>query len=70
MARQTAQTVALQVGSELRISTNGTFRLSNPTVEVENEAADAVISIEHDPKTNEHIIRLIDPMAENEGQRG
>ena len=63
-----SQTVALQVGSELRLKKTGEFSLSNPTVEVENAAADAVISLAFDPSTNEHIIRLVDPLVEN-GER-
>jgi hypothetical protein len=59
------QTIALQVGSELRIKANGEYTLSNPTVEVENAAADAVISLGFDPDTKEHIIRLVDPLVEH-----
>jgi len=60
-----SQTIALQVGSELRITPNGDIKLSNPTVEVENAAADAVISIYTDPETHEHVIRLVDPVVEH-----
>jgi hypothetical protein len=62
------QTVALQVGSELRLKQTGEFSLSNPTVEVENAAADAVLSIQFDPHTKEHIIRIVDPLVEH-GER-
>ena len=62
--RPRPQVVALQIGSELRITQHGDIRLSNPTVEVENAAADAVISIYHDPETHEHVIRLIDPVVQ------
>jgi hypothetical protein len=66
--RLQAQDVALQVGSELRIKQNGEFSLSNPTLEVENAAADAVISIAFDPDTKEHVIKLVDPVVEH-GER-
>jgi hypothetical protein len=64
-SRPTPQTIALQVGSELRITATGEYTLSNPTVEVENAAADAVISLAYDPATKEHVIRLIDPLVEH-----
>ncbi len=56
--------IPLQVGSELRITRNGDIRLANPTIESgPNEAAaDAVITYYLDPHTNEHVIRLVDPL--------
>jgi hypothetical protein len=65
-----AQTVALQVGSELRITQNGEIKLSNPTIEVENAAADAVINVSFDPETKEHVIQLVDPVVEHEDREG
>ena len=55
--------IALQLGSELRITESGDIRLDNPTIEVENAAADAVISWYRDPDTGDHVIRLVDPFA-------
>lgn len=56
--------IPLQVGSELRITQNGEIRLGNPTVEPgpSEVAADAVITYYLDPRTHEHVIRLIDPL--------
>lgn len=56
--------IPLQVGSELRITQDGEIRLDNPTIESgPNEvAADAVITYYLDPRTREHVIRLVDPL--------
>ena len=55
----------MQVGSELRINTNGELSVSNPTIEAEpaQDAADAVLDYRFDPDKGEHVIRLIQPVA-------
>jgi quinol monooxygenase YgiN len=58
--------IAMQVGSELRIHQDGAISLGNPEIEVAlfPVAADAMLSYRHDPKTGEHYIRLLDPVAD------
>jgi hypothetical protein len=55
----------MQVGSELHIRNNGELSVSNPTVEgaPAQDAADAVLDYRFDPQTNEHVIRLLEPVA-------
>lgn len=55
--------IPLQVGSELRITSNGEIRLANPTVEIEPalDAADAVLDYRFDEQSGEHVIRLAAP---------
>jgi hypothetical protein len=62
---QTFTRIPLQVGSELRIANNGDVRVSNPTVEAAPalDAADAVLDYRFDSQTNEHVLRLVDPLA-------
>jgi hypothetical protein len=62
---QEALTIPMQVGSELRIKNTGEVIVDNPELELApyREAADAVISYRFDPKTGEHILRLLDPVA-------
>jgi hypothetical protein len=57
--------IPLQLGSELRIRNNGEVSVSNPTIEAAPalDAADAVIDYRFDPQTNEHVIRLVEPLA-------
>jgi hypothetical protein len=58
--------IALQVGSELRITKNGEIVVDNPETELAQrpEAADAVLDYRFDARTGEHILRLIDPVAD------
>lgn len=58
--------IPLQVGSELRIKNNGDLVIDNPELELvgEDRAADAVLMYRFDPEAGEHIIRLIDPLAD------
>jgi hypothetical protein len=62
---QTFTRIPMQVGSELRIRNNGEVSVSNPTVEAApaQDAADAVLDYRFDPQTNEHVIRLLEPVV-------
>jgi hypothetical protein len=57
--------IVLQVGSSVRIKNNGDMVLDNPELELvgDDNAADAVLMYRFDPQAGEHIIRLIDPVA-------
>jgi len=57
--------IVLQVGSSVRIKNNGDVVLDNPELELvgEDNAADAVLMYRFNPKAGEHIIRLVDPVA-------
>ena len=63
---QTFTRIPLQVHSELRIRNNGEVSVSNPTIEAAPalEAADAVIDYRFDARTGEHVLRLVEPLAE------
>jgi hypothetical protein len=66
-SEDTGMKIPLQVGSELRIKKNGELSLDNPEVELSDQisAADAVLSYRFDPKTGEHILRLLEPVADH-----
>ena len=57
--------IVLQVGSSVRIKNNGDMILDNPELELvgDDNAADAVLMYRFDPRAGEHIIRLVDPVA-------
>ena len=57
--------IPMQVGSVLRIKNSGEIIVSNPELELarDPEAADAVLLYYFDPVSNEHIIRLQEPVA-------
>jgi hypothetical protein len=59
--------ITLQVGSELRIKNSGEVAVSNPELELAEDqaSADAVLAYRFDRTTNEHILRLIDPVADH-----
>jgi len=59
--------IVLQVGSELRIKNSGEVVVSNPELELASEesAADAVFSYRFDEAAREHVLRLIDPVADH-----
>jgi hypothetical protein len=68
MEKQTLGTrIVLQVGSELRIKNNGDFIIDNPELELarEDHAADAVLLYRFDEKAGEHVLRLVDPVADH-----
>lgn len=57
--------ISLQVGSELRIKNNGDVVVDTPELELvgDDRAADAVLMYRFDPEAGEHVIRLIEPVA-------
>ena len=59
--------ISLQVGSELRIRNNGDIVIDNPELELVNEdrAADATLIYRFDERAGEHILRLLDPVADH-----
>ena len=65
-AEQSGTKIVLQVGSELRIKNNGDIIIDNPELELarEDRAADAVLLYQFDSKSNEHVLRLLDPVAD------
>jgi hypothetical protein len=60
--------IPMQVGAELRIKKSGEFSVGNPEVELADDvrAADAVLSYRFDPQTGDHILRLLDPVADRQ----
>jgi hypothetical protein len=58
--------IPMQVGTEFRIQKNGDIILDNPELELaaDTAAADAVLSYRFDPKSGEHIVRLLEPVAD------
>lgn len=58
--------IPMQVGTEFRIRKNGDIVLDNPELELaaDTAAADAVLLYRFDPDSGEHILRLLDPVAE------
>jgi len=68
MAAPSAGTkVVMQVGQELRIRSNGDLIVDNPELELEGEerAADAVLLYRFDAQSGEHILQLLDPVADH-----
>jgi hypothetical protein len=63
--------ITLQVGSEVRIKNNGDIVIDNPELELagEDRAADALLIYRFDPKAGEHILRLLDPVADRQHQK-
>ena len=59
--------IPMQVGSELRIKNTGELTVDNPEIELADDqtAADAVFSYHFDRSTGEHILRLLDPVADH-----
>ncbi len=63
--------VPMQVGATLRIRNNGEIIVDNPELELAPDitAADAVLSYQFDSKAGEHILRLLDPVADHKHLR-
>lgn len=69
MAAPSAGTkIVLQVGEELRIRDNGDIVVDNPELELEGQdrATDAVLLYRFDAQAGEHILRLLDPVADHQ----
>lgn len=68
MAASDEMKIVLQVGAELRINNKGEVMMSNPELELASEAraADAVLLYRFDPRAGEHVLRLVDPVADHE----
>lgn len=66
-APSTGTKIVMQVGAELRIRNNGDLILDNPELELEQEerAADAVLLYRFEASTGEHVLRLLDPLADH-----
>jgi hypothetical protein len=60
--------IVLQVGSELRIKNSGDFVIDNPELELagDDRAADAVLMYRLNPQTGEHVLRLVEPVADRQ----
>lgn len=67
MAANEGMKIVLQAGSELHIKNNGDVAIDNPAMEVatDDRAADAVLIYRFDAGTGEHILRLVDPLADH-----
>jgi hypothetical protein len=67
MVRGNETKISLQVGTELRIKNNGDIVIDNPELELlgDDRAADAVLIYRFDPNAGEHILRLLDPVADH-----
>jgi len=63
--RRTEVIIPTQVGTEFRIRNNGDIVLDNSELELAGDptAADA-LSYRFDAESNEHILRLLEPVAE------
>ncbi len=72
MKRQATEvSIPMQVGSELRLTKAGEIVIDNPEIELakNRKAADAVFVHRFDPSTGEHILRLLDPVADHQHRR-
>jgi hypothetical protein len=62
--------IPMQVGAELRLTPRGEVRLDNPEIELaEGGSADAVLLYRFDEKSGEHILRLLEPVADHEHEK-
>jgi hypothetical protein len=59
--------IPMQVGNELRIKNTGELVIDNPEIELAGDprAADAVLSYHFDQTAGEHVLRLLDPVADH-----
>lgn len=60
--------IPMQVGSELRVKNTGEVIVDNPEIELglNTQAADAVLAYRFNEAAGEHIIRLLDPVADRQ----
>jgi quinol monooxygenase YgiN len=63
--------IPMQVGSELRIRNTGEIVIDNPELELAKEpvAADAVLAYRFNRGANEHVLRLLEPVADHAHMR-
>jgi quinol monooxygenase YgiN len=63
--------IPMQVGSELRIKNTGEIVIDNPEVELATEpvAADATLAYRFNRKAKEHVLRLLEPVADHQHLR-
>jgi hypothetical protein len=63
--------ISLQVGSELRIKNDGDIVIDNPELELaaDERAADAVLIYRFDARAGEHVLRLLEPVADHRHMR-
>jgi len=59
--------IVLQVSAEFRTRKNGDLIMDNPELELEREerTADAVLLYRFEASTGEHVLRLLDPVADH-----
>jgi len=59
--------ISLQVGSALRIKNNGDIVIDNPELELaaDDRDAAAVLVYRFDAKAGEHLLRLLEPVADH-----
>jgi quinol monooxygenase YgiN len=57
--------IPMQVGSELRIKNTGEIAIDNPELELADDpaAADAVLAYSFNRSASEHVLRLLEPVA-------
>jgi hypothetical protein len=60
--------IPMQVGAELRIGNDGSIIVDNPELELANQprAADAVLAYHYDSSAKQHVLRLLDPVADHQ----
>jgi len=56
-------TIPMQIGAELRIKANGDIVVDNPEIELALDTADAVLAYRFDAESGEHVLRLVEPLA-------
>ena len=56
-------TIPMQIGAELRIKGNGDIVVDNPEIELALDPADAVLAYRFDAESGEHVLRLVEPVA-------
>ena len=63
--------IVMQVGSELRIRNTGEVVVDNPEIDLAEipSAADAALSYRFDAAKGEHILTLLDPVADHQHQK-
>ena len=59
--------IVMQVGAELRITNKGDLVMDNPELELvgQENAADATLLYRFDEAKGEHVLRLVNPVADH-----